>query len=243
MSFPIHIVAEIREYLFVEGASLQQIANKTGIFEEDIATCLRDQVLDASRASSPRELKIYQSIVMSGLSPSTVARRMKTGEEDIRSVLLCLERPSEDKDEEDEEDDESDAESFTMSSTTEETEDESVEESVQDYVNIYLTHPVKDAEDVIHITKDRDDNTYCVLYTYERNKEKGVSGTESRKYFYSTSSLLDYLDQMFKMMMHDTNPYEAIEFHIPNYPSVSYKTKHLKKQSHRILRAVESAFD
>lgn len=229
--------SDVRTALFRDGLSIAQIAKKLTISEDTVRDVLRKVVLNLNKAELPKELKVFELVVLNGLSPSQAANRMGTGEEDVRGLLLNLE----------EDWDDSDSEGIrihvidltnNISDDESESESEDTEMKAPNNLRIYFEYDEK-SHDKLTVEKDMD-GTYRVEMRYNQNSSQ--SGSQHTTFFFTNRELLRYIRNLFAMTYADDDPFHSMEMHIPGYPTVRYAPRKLKKVLPNILQAIRDNF-
>ncbi len=190
---------QIRNALFVNGLSASAIAKKFSLPLTTVEVIFR-QLLDLNKAETPKHLKVYEYLVFGGLSPSQIATRMNTGEEDIRGILIDLEAT-----ENDASSDDYDYEYKTIQKP----------ESVRLFLQYEQDN--EDDYDILRIQK-QDEDTYKVNYTYNYSSDKSNEKITTL----TQGGLVNYLMNTFHLLSLDKRPFYSIEIHIPMYPTVKF---------------------
>ncbi len=215
--------SQIRTELFVYGQSASAIANKFSLPLKTVETVFR-QLLDLNKAETPKHLKVYEHLIFGGLSPSLIAKRMNTGEEDIRGILIDLEA--------DQDDDSSDSSSDIILIPNI-SEDKS--EPASGFVTFYLQYEESNEEnyDTLRIQKQRG-NVYDVKYTYSDGSESQSTKTTALP----QEKLISYLMNTFHLLSVDKRPFYSVEIHIPLYPTIKFKADQLKTEFFTLMEAI-----
>ena len=249
--YPSFIISAVRDYLFENGLSSSQIERETGIDRSEVQNILRTYVLDASNATTEKEYQVYKLLTLDDFAPHHIALRLKTGEEEIRHILLTLERVQESS----ESSDSSDSSDSSESETTEETEEaettsdesecsETSEASgpeAKDVVYFYFTHNVKDEDICEKVRISKEEDSYKIETFYHCN-DSGSYSTKSEHHEYNVNGLLRHCRTLLKMAALDQNAYHSIEFQIPSCISFSFKPKEADFHVARIINNITTLF-
>ncbi len=219
--------SQIRTALFVNGLSASAIAKKFSLPLTTVETVFR-QLLDLNKAETPKHLKVYEHLIWGGLSPSLIAKRLNTGEEDIRGILIDLEA---------EHDDDSSSDSSSESSEgillIDSEDDDSAPAS--GFVKFYLQYEEGNEEnyDFLQIKKQRGD-AYEVKYTYNHTSE-----SQSTKVTTLTQEkLIAYLMNTFHLLSVDKRPFYSIEAHIPLYPTIKFTAEQPRAEFFTLIESI-----
>lgn len=226
--------SQIRKALFINGLSSSDVAKKFELPLTTVEVAFR-QFLDLNKADTPKHLKVYEHLIFGGLSPSQIARRMNTGEEDIRGILLDLDRENEVS--------ESDSETFPKSTEVSAfnmilTDTESEENNslpATNGIRFFLQYE-KDADDdfdILRIQKQAG-NTYEVKYSYNHKSysQRDVVTTMSE------DKLTDYLINTFDLLATDKRPFYSVEVQIPLYPTIKLTVDQLNEEFPTLMEAI-----
>jgi hypothetical protein len=215
----------IRKELFVNGLSTSAVTKKLSLPMTTVETVFR-QLLDLNKAETPKHLKVYEHLIFGGLSPSQIAKRMNTGEEDIRGILIDLEVDWKDND-------------YSSDSSSNDiripdiSEDES--EPASEFVKFFFQYEEENENnyDTLRIQKQKGDS-YEVKYTYNHNsKSQNTKATTLNQ-----EKLISYLMNTFHLLFVDNRPFYSIEAHIPLYPAIKFTSQQLKAEFFTLMEAI-----